>query len=235
MADCCHIMSEKIDPVSGKRVRYISIESSKSTRAMPIHNVVKKTRIDKDIDTENFSSRIRNTDNGYRVTRSDKTVRRLNLLESDSDDDREVNRSGRKTDSDGLHKDSDILKPDEIRERLKNFERVADEDLKSIAPHTKIQYFDISDGSCRYRPGGSLLYNHAPKYIVLTNGGKSWSIQLDSVIIFKEKDYDKLKKEYEILISKKDKEISTYKLYVKKQKEAIDELVNEIKLLKTKR
>lgn len=138
------------------------------------------------------------------------------------------------TGSTGVNK-FDQLSPDEIRTRLKNYVQVPTDEIDQIPPHTKIQYIDKSSGTSKYRPGGTLHYNGGPKYIVLTNGEKKWSVQLHSAVIFKEKDFDEMKREYEERITKRDKQLDKYRAYVKKQKQVIESLNNKLRMYTNQR
>jgi hypothetical protein len=129
----------------------------------------------------------------------------------------------------------DLLTPDEISARLKNYVRVPTDEIDKIPPHSKIQYIDKSSGTSKYRPGGTLHYNGGPKYIVLTNGERKWSVQLHSAVIFKEKDFDEMKKEYEERIARRDQQLDKYRVYVKKQKQVIESLNNKLRMYTNQR
>lgn len=108
---------------------------------------------------------------------------------------------------------TDLIDPDEIKERLKNFEKV--EDISSIVPNIRIQYFEITDDKkFRYRQGGTLIVNKYPDYIVLSNGRKSWSVQIANHVFFKQIDIDEIRKQYEKIIADKDRKIEEMTHYI---------------------
>lgn len=118
---------------------------------------------------------------------------------------------------------TDLLSTSDIKSRLKNFEKIKKNEIKNIKPYTRIQYFEVfADNKYRYKPGGSLLINKAPDYLVLTNGRKNWSVQLDSHIIFAEIDIDLIKKEYEDIIAQKNRDIEHLKELIREQKNKLN-------------
>jgi hypothetical protein len=118
---------------------------------------------------------------------------------------------------------TELLTPNEINDRLKNFYRVKPNDIKSLTVNTRIQYFQVSpDGKYKYRTGGTLIVNKAPVYLILSNGKKNWSVQLDTHIIFAGQDIETVRKEYEQKIAEKNKKIAHLTLYIKKLKQSIN-------------
>ena len=114
---------------------------------------------------------------------------------------------------------TELLTPDEINTRLKNFYRVVPEDIINIPVNTRIQYFQVSsENKFKYRTGGNLIINKAPLYLILSNGRKNWSVQLDTHIIFAGYDIDKIKIEYEKKLLEKENKIKQLTLYIKKLK-----------------
>jgi hypothetical protein len=117
---------------------------------------------------------------------------------------------------------TDLLTREEIELRLKNFEKVEPEDVEKITPGTRIQYFDISDDKdFRYRPGGSVITNKYPLYIVLANGRKSWSVQLKTNILYKEKDISKIEAAFEEKLKEKQQTIDQLLHHIEKLKREI--------------
>lgn len=101
---------------------------------------------------------------------------------------------------------SDILSPEEIKRILRNYEQVTD--LSSLVQGDIVKYFEILDnGKYKYKPGGRVVINKQPDYLVLSNGKKSWSVQLNKHVIFREIDINKIIFEYEEIVKKKDKRI----------------------------
>lgn len=101
---------------------------------------------------------------------------------------------------------SDILSPEEIKKILRNYEQVSN--ISSLVQGDIVKYFEILDnGKYKYKPGGRVIINKDPDYIVLSNGKKSWSVQLDKHIIFREIDIDKIILMYEDIVKQKNKRI----------------------------
>lgn len=123
---------------------------------------------------------------------------------------------------------TELLSPEEIKIRLKNFHKIKPENIINLPIYTHIQYFQVSnDNKFKYRTGGTLIVNKAPVFLVLSNGRKNWSVQLDSHIIFANKDIDIISEEYEKKLLDKDKKIKHLTVYIKKLKKIIKELENK--------
>lgn len=145
------------------------------------------------------------------------------LLEDDYDNNNDDNHYDESSSKSVWIEKLNNLTPEEIKDRLKNFTQIPTDKVDSIPTQTKIQYLYKFNNVYRYRPGGTLQYNGAPEYIVLTNGDKKWSIQLKNAVIFREKDFDEMKQEYENKLDK-------YRLCVKKQKQIINDLKKKLQL-----
>lgn len=183
----------QIDPKTGKRYMLIDYDSGRKRN--------------------NISS----------ITSKKQTNKSVNLLESDSSDSNQYDSDSIQDNSDqnwnepqerytkknvNQHTATDMLTSEEIKDRLKNYERVNKEDSDKIVPGTRVQYFEeLKDGSLKYRPGGTMIVNKSPTYMVMSNGRITWSIQLEKIFLFKEKDYDTLKRDYEEKLKEKDLEI----------------------------
>lgn len=101
---------------------------------------------------------------------------------------------------------SDILSPEEVKRILRNYEQVTN--LSSLLQGDIVKYFEILDnGKYKYKPGGRVIVNKQPDYIVLSNGKKSWSVQLNKHVLFREIDIDKIILKYEEIVKGKDKRI----------------------------
>lgn len=123
---------------------------------------------------------------------------------------------------------SELLSADEIKLRLVNYEKVESDNIKKLTPTARIQYFEVikddDQVKFKYKPGGIIISNGYPKYLALSNGKKSWSVQLENHIIFKEKDYDQLKKEYDKKLHEKDKQIEHLTYLVSKYKKELQDI-----------
>jgi polyhydroxyalkanoate synthesis regulator phasin len=123
----------------------------------------------------------------------------------------------------------DFLSPEQIKKRMENYERVEENNFHKLYRGQKIKYFEFiqNENKFRYRPGGSLVANKSPDYIVLTNGKQNWSVQLEKSIIFKERNISEIISKYEDLIVLRDGEIM-------KLNENNLELKKQINILKNK-
>ena len=115
---------------------------------------------------------------------------------------------------------TELLTPEEIELRLRNYEQVDVNEIEKLNNPTRIQYFEITtndDGEdiYRYRQGGILIINKYPDYLVLEGkNSKTFCVQIKKHVFYKEKDYDKLKKEYEDIIIKKNRIIEEQKYII---------------------
>lgn len=112
---------------------------------------------------------------------------------------------------------SDMLTAEEIKERMKNYVQVNKNDLHTLKIDDKIRYFESLDNNkYKYKPGGFLLVNGQPDYLVLVSSKGSWSVQLKNHVIFKGKDIDEIDEEYQIKIDELKKSLIWYRSYVNK-------------------
>ena len=109
----------------------------------------------------------------------------------------------------------ETLTSDEIKEYLKEYKLI--ENIDDVDLNKHIRYFDVDPKTKekKFRLGGT--YNKKDKenrYIILSNGNYSWSIQLDRVILFEklntkdiidiyENKIKKLKNNNQILVEEK--------------------------------
>ena len=61
-----------------------------------------------------------------------------------------------------------------MKEKLENYIRV--EDIDDVSLSTHVRYVTLKDGAQRFCLGGLLVKKHS-KYVVLSNGNFSWSVQ----------------------------------------------------------
>ena len=69
-----------------------------------------------------------------------------------------------------------LQNPEHYREKLKGYVEVNDIDSVSISTHVRYFIYDNQDKIWKFRTGGLLTKKH-PKYVVLSNGKYSWSVQ----------------------------------------------------------
>jgi hypothetical protein len=103
----------------------------------------------------------------------------------------------------------DTLTKDEIAEKLDGYTRV--KNIAEVPLNTHLRYFstDINKKTGaterKFRLGGFLINNsNHKKYIVLSNGKLSWSVQTDNTIFFRKKTNDEIVDEYENKLKAKD-------------------------------
>lgn len=117
----------------------------------------------------------------------------------------------------------DKLTEEDIREKLFNYKKV--DDIYRVPLGTHLRYFlQNNDGSTKFRLGGMLYRSDGlPNYVVLSNGSRSWSVQVDNAVFFKKKH------ERELITEIKDLEElnSELKSLVKKYKKDMKELESE--------
>ena len=90
---------------------------------------------------------------------------------------------------------------DKLEEILENYSETA---ITAIPVGTLVKYFSKVDGKDKYRPGGRLINKSGlPKYVVLSNGKRSWSVQVEGTKFFRRMTDDEIKDEYEDIISEK--------------------------------
>lgn len=110
------------------------------------------------------------------------------------------------------------LTADEIAEKLQGYVKV--DDIADVPVGTHIRYFKINpDGSQMFRMGG-LLQNklNADKYVMLSNGKNTWSVQVKDTVFFRKmshkEEIEALRAHYEKELEKKDAVISKLKKYI---------------------
>ena len=118
---------------------------------------------------------------------------------------------------------------DEIKEKLKLYDRINSVDVKDLIAGTRITYIEVlNDGKFKFKTGGVIIVNSYPKYLVLINNNKSWSVQLDRHIIFKER-YHEVIKNYTNKIKELEKKIKNLETSNKKLYNNNKLLIEQIK------
>lgn len=114
----------------------------------------------------------------------------------------------------------------EIAELLIDYEKIKNiDDLEDLPLGTHIRYFDIENDVPKFRIGGDLMVKKTlPEYIILS-AGKNFSVQTKNKVFFRKISNEEVKKEYDKLLSAKDKKL------IEKEHE-INELQSLIKQFK---
>lgn len=109
------------------------------------------------------------------------------------------------------------LSKEDIEKLLQNYEK---KDIQNIPLNSHVRYFKVENGKKLFRYGGFLVNNNdMDKYVILSNGKKTWTVQVKETIFFKklsQKDIDQ----------KKDDEIAKLKSFIVKQQHHIKKLTN---------
>jgi hypothetical protein len=108
---------------------------------------------------------------------------------------------------------TDKLTKNEIKNLLDDYERINDANNLNIGDH--VRYFKKENNILKFRMGGTIIKKSGlPDYIVLTNGKKPWSVQINTAIFYRKLSYKKLREEYDDIIAEKDKLIKTLQLQI---------------------
>lgn len=108
---------------------------------------------------------------------------------------------------------TDTLTSENIRDLLEDYVEI--DNLANVPLKSHIRYFVKNNGNIKFRMGGYLFNkNGLPKYIVLSNGKKSWSVQTDNTTFFKKLSIEELKNEYETTIIELQNKITKLQNYI---------------------
>jgi hypothetical protein len=112
---------------------------------------------------------------------------------------------------------TDKLSKSEIMSKLEDYTKTA---VDKIPLGTHVRYFVVNDdGKKIFRMGGQLTKNDGmPKYVILSNGKNSWSVQASTSIFFKKMSTPEIKQEYETKLLDKDKKIKELLTLIKQLK-----------------
>jgi hypothetical protein len=115
---------------------------------------------------------------------------------------------------------TDKLTKAEIEEKLEDYKKV--DDIYRVPLSSHIRYFIMSKGEKKFRTGGLIVRNDGlPKYIVCSNGVKSWSVQVKNTIFFRKMSLKEIKNEYQIYINELETKNKNLKHLVKELKKKI--------------
>jgi len=113
----------------------------------------------------------------------------------------------------------DNLTPEQIEEKLEEYVKV--DNIADVTMNSHIRYFTLNSktGKKEFRLGGFLTNkDKADKYVILSNGSISWSVQTEISIFFKKMTIKELKQEYEEKIEKIENENTKLKKALLKYK-----------------
>ena len=126
-----------------------------------------------------------------------------------------------------------LISPNEIKDKLIFYARMKSDDIPNIQLGLRIKYIEIlEDGSYKYKPGGELIINKSPDYLVLAGNRKSWTVQLSKHIIFVEQ-IGQIRNNYEQKINDLAKENDDLKENNNKSNDKIKQLMSIININNT--
>lgn len=100
----------------------------------------------------------------------------------------------------------DRLTQDQIDQYMVNY--VKFNSFEDVSLSTHLRYYIKEDGERKFRLGGNLINkNNADKYVVLSNGKFTWSVDTQKSEFFKLESIDDVKREYENKISKMERKM----------------------------
>ena len=126
------------------------------------------------------------------------------------------------------HTIQDKMTTEEIEEKLEDYIEV--EDIKTIPILTHIRYYTLvpdEKGTLKklFRLGGQLKNkDNCDKYIILSNGTVSWTVQMDTSILYRKMKIEEIKEEYENVIKELEDQLLLFKKDNKKLLKKILEL-----------
>ena len=118
---------------------------------------------------------------------------------------------------------TDQLNSTEIKQLLEDY---IQKDINDITLNTHVRYFEQNkSGEVKFRLGGFLINNSGlPTYVVLSNGKKSWSVQVENVLFYSKLTINELKKEFTAIIKNKNQTILEQQSLIKKLQQQVDML-----------
>jgi hypothetical protein len=132
------------------------------------------------------------------------------------------------------HTFQEKLSQAEIEEKLADYVEV--EDIGKVPLNSHIRYFlnetDPKTGQKKrlFRFGGILTNKeHADKFVILSNGRLSWSVQVDKATFYKKMTIDEIKEGHALIIEQYKDKIKEQKRTINKLKDKIEELERYIK------
>lgn len=155
----------------------------------------------------------------------------------DSDDNNNDNNNKRLTTDNYVRPEltaTDKLTKEDILGKLEDYEKV--DNIDTVPTGTHVRYFSIVNNEKKFRLGGTLINkNNYPKYVVLTAGGKTWSVQVNNTIFFRKVSVKSVKEEYTRLLEYKDKLIGQQGERINELVKMVNNLKKEVKQLKSKK
>lgn len=116
------------------------------------------------------------------------------------------------------------LTAEEIEEKLQSYVKV--DDISEVPLNTHMRYFSKNEhGEYVFRTGGFLHRKNDERYVILSNGKSTWSVQVANTIFYRKLTHTE---EIEAIKETFQKELMKHKTLIKKLKKKIDELEAEL-------
>ena len=108
----------------------------------------------------------------------------------------------------------------EIAEKLRNYEKV--DTIMTIDVGTHVRYFSNINGMLKYRSGGNLIKKDKEgRYVVLSNGRASWSVQTGNSIFYRELSIEDVRESHKREIQEYEAKLAQYKATIKSLKKEL--------------
>ena len=129
------------------------------------------------------------------------------------------------------------LTTEEIAKKLDGYTRIESNKINSIPLNTHLRYFTVNpkNNQKQFRLGGYITkFGENGEYIILSNGEKSWSVQLGNTIFYKKQNLNEYKEQ---VVSEIDESIKKQMETLQKENKELKKVLKEIKetTLKNKR
>lgn len=101
---------------------------------------------------------------------------------------------------------TDNLTKEEIKHLLEDYKEM---DIDDIKIGTHVRYLSYVNGKYKFRMGGMLtIIKGLPEYVVLSNGTKTWSVQVENTIFFARLSINEVKQEFLDKLDEKNNQIN---------------------------
>jgi hypothetical protein len=119
----------------------------------------------------------------------------------------------------------DKLTYDEIKEKLKNYEKV--ENIVDIPLYTHLRYIEVKEVNgkkeYKFRLGGYLINKeNSDKYVVLSNGQSTWSVQVKDTIFYRKLDSQEIMDKFNDQIDELNDKLIKYKIELGRLRKILD-------------
>ena len=126
------------------------------------------------------------------------------------------------------HTIQDKMTEEEIEEKLEDYIEI--EDIFKVPLNSHIRYYTLipgKDGEIKkaFRLGGQLKNkDNADKYIILSNGKVTWTVQMETSILYRKMTLEEIKEDYENII----KDLEETNLQLKKDNKKLLKKIMEL-------